>query len=1020
MAQFANMYDIDLLTRNDPQPLRATIGEGDANGLRVGANVTSGGSPVTLGGQCVGKVMRADGATVPLTGSVSGSSAWVVLDQESCKIEGPIQVAVMWVSGTNITTLVVAYGTVVRAETGNTVEPSTPIPDLTQLLAEIENMRDATADAEAAASKSVRYDTAQSLTTAQILQARANIDAASGTELAAEVSARQAADNEFENALGMATEDIEYMAITAGMGGEKNGLTVTRVDDHTIRLYGTASANRRFCYYNGQDSLKATTNAFDQTIPAGTYIFESVVSGTKTTHNIEYTYSTFSAREGYLRTNQDPERVAKIITLTAPTMIGLSLTQNSNYGTSDAPTEVMLRAYRITGKDIIARNDAESLASALVLSMSGARVTVIPDETDYDDLIQAGSYVCTSAAHAATMIHAPTSQGHRLYVMQGVNSSRIIQIVVSSYTSSAINKRYGYTEEVEGVTVWRWTDWQQLATTQEVDDGLSRAMIMSTGGGRTTTIADGTNYDNLTPVGSYVCTSAAHAKTMLNCPTGQGHRLYVLDGVNNLRKIQIIIVSFRDVAIYRRYGTYNSTDSTWAWPEEWITSADVNGMDGSRVMLSRDDIQYAESAGKTNMPYVPLADVRTYAYNEGYPTRKSALAEGAESTGILYESDHYFSRDALFNFSLESYYSMMNCSESLLYTFEDDHTPQRSYTGAVCSSIVSWLTGLPIYYTTYDILKMLDYKNISNLSEVEVGDVLIANSQFEDRVDHGMVVTGVLVGKSGVSAIEVTEGRAPRSRTIVYSAEEFWGLFDGTTSVGNHYQIGHIPNSHPRVIPRLTINTDIITERGDNAYFERGEDIFVQSSQNSFYADSPDEETVVTVNYSSMPQKSEGSILRNIKSALYGANTPDSQVLGRWTLHGANDELSHITIIKKGTATLSYSNNTLTVTLSGYAACMPCGFAVVRVRTGGTWAYDPHMDGDYSAMRLTIYKMDDPRYAGALEPEEGEPTFSFDVDMSAFRKEVEYDYGAYVRVFYETGCGQAWQDALADGRPIAW
>ena len=149
MAQFVNMFEVDLRKPTGPQPLRQMVAEGDAKGNRVGAIVTDDGAAVALGGSCVGKVVRADGATVPLTGTISGNQAYVVLDQASCAVEGPIQVAVCWVSGTNVTTLVVAYGTVVHTQTGNAVQPSTPIPDLAQLLAEIDEMREATAAAEA-------------------------------------------------------------------------------------------------------------------------------------------------------------------------------------------------------------------------------------------------------------------------------------------------------------------------------------------------------------------------------------------------------------------------------------------------------------------------------------------------------------------------------------------------------------------------------------------------------------------------------------------------------------------------------------------------------------------------------------------------------------------------------------------------------------------------------------------------------------------------------------------------------
>ena len=178
MAEFESIYDIELVgRRNDAKALLQPIGEGDAHGMHVGARVTKNGTDVNLGGQCVGKVIRADGATVPLTGSIIQNLAYVTLDQQSCAVPGPIQVAVMWVSGTNVTTLVIAYGAVVNTTSGTIIQPSAPIPDLTQLLAEIEAMRQATAAANAAAEKSVRHDITQNLTPAQMKQARDNIEA---------------------------------------------------------------------------------------------------------------------------------------------------------------------------------------------------------------------------------------------------------------------------------------------------------------------------------------------------------------------------------------------------------------------------------------------------------------------------------------------------------------------------------------------------------------------------------------------------------------------------------------------------------------------------------------------------------------------------------------------------------------------------------------------------------------------------------------------------------------------------
>lgn len=179
MAQFVNMFEVDLDKRSYPVCLDQTVSEGNVSSNRIGAYVYKDGAAVNLGGFCTGMVMRADGSTVPLAGVIDGNAAYVVLDQPSCAIPGPIQVSLNWVSGNNTTTLLVVYGTVIQTDTRDYVQPGTPIPDINTLLSAIEDMEEATAAAEAAATKSVRYDSAQSLTTDEETTARNNISAAS-------------------------------------------------------------------------------------------------------------------------------------------------------------------------------------------------------------------------------------------------------------------------------------------------------------------------------------------------------------------------------------------------------------------------------------------------------------------------------------------------------------------------------------------------------------------------------------------------------------------------------------------------------------------------------------------------------------------------------------------------------------------------------------------------------------------------------------------------------------------------
>ena len=178
MAQYINMHPVELNAGSAPVTPLGVIFEGDHKANRCGAIVTQNGAPVALGGQCAGTAILADGSTVPLTGTIDGNQAYVELDSVCYTVEGQISVFVKWVDGTLETTLIAFIGTVKLTETGAVIQPGTPIPDIAQLLAAIEEMQEATAAAEAAAEKSVRYDTTQSLTDAQKTTARQNIGAA--------------------------------------------------------------------------------------------------------------------------------------------------------------------------------------------------------------------------------------------------------------------------------------------------------------------------------------------------------------------------------------------------------------------------------------------------------------------------------------------------------------------------------------------------------------------------------------------------------------------------------------------------------------------------------------------------------------------------------------------------------------------------------------------------------------------------------------------------------------------------
>lgn len=136
MANFYNIYPVELQDGPAIVAINALyLGNVKAN--RIGARVTLNGAPFTLGGSCAGTVIRADGATIAVSGTVADNVCYIDLPNTAYAIAGPLQIFVTNTSGSVTTTLVAAFGNVVNTETG-AIAPGT-IPDtVDQLIAEIE------------------------------------------------------------------------------------------------------------------------------------------------------------------------------------------------------------------------------------------------------------------------------------------------------------------------------------------------------------------------------------------------------------------------------------------------------------------------------------------------------------------------------------------------------------------------------------------------------------------------------------------------------------------------------------------------------------------------------------------------------------------------------------------------------------------------------------------------------------------------------------------------------------------
>ena len=144
--------------------------------------------PVDLSGASVtAYFLRVDGNAVMVTGEATGNVASVTLTQECYAFAGGLR-GVMRITDpeTEAVVSMAEHAFVVRpaVDAGGIIDPGEVIPSIDELIAMIDEMEEAAAAAEAAATKSVRYDSAQTLTDAQKEQARGNIDAASEDDIA--------------------------------------------------------------------------------------------------------------------------------------------------------------------------------------------------------------------------------------------------------------------------------------------------------------------------------------------------------------------------------------------------------------------------------------------------------------------------------------------------------------------------------------------------------------------------------------------------------------------------------------------------------------------------------------------------------------------------------------------------------------------------------------------------------------------------------------------------------------------
>ena len=125
---------------------------GDKAAHTLSLTITDGASAFPLEGYTLrGYFLRSDGDTVFLTGSTASNTATLTLPESCYAVSGAFTLVVKAASKDQVRTLLAVSGNVLDSTTDSVIDPGNAIPSLSELLAQIDKMEQASARASAAA-----------------------------------------------------------------------------------------------------------------------------------------------------------------------------------------------------------------------------------------------------------------------------------------------------------------------------------------------------------------------------------------------------------------------------------------------------------------------------------------------------------------------------------------------------------------------------------------------------------------------------------------------------------------------------------------------------------------------------------------------------------------------------------------------------------------------------------------------------------------------------------------------------
>lgn len=222
--------------------------------------------------------------------------------------------------------------------------------------------------------------------------------------IGAEVEASLPADwTELNNSFDSVTEKLNRATVTNGLTGSTNGVSYSENSGNLV-LYGTATASRYILFLNGNEGSRTSgSTVFVQTLPAGTYLLSSSISGTADIYSIYATESTFSEGEQILTSTHN----TNVVTFENPVMIGIQTVDQRNYGTSEAPTTITISVKELSAVDFTARENIEQISDAMESIVDEVNVDLSIFDLSTWILITSGTWVDTEGDSRGLVIPIP-------------------------------------------------------------------------------------------------------------------------------------------------------------------------------------------------------------------------------------------------------------------------------------------------------------------------------------------------------------------------------------------------------------------------------------------------------------------------------------------------------------------------------------------------------------------------------------------------------------------------------------